>query len=363
MKGEGKNNMKNFKRFISILMVFVMTFAMAACSQQPASTDQKPAEEKPAAEAPAAEPSSDIGDYSWSLGTDSPEDTVTHKYAVKFAEEVGALSGGKMKIQVYSSGTLGGDREMLESIKSGNIQFVVQTTAPQVNFMPKLAVFDLPNAYATIEEVRKAVDNEEFLKTINGVYEEAGYHLMAYADQGFRVMSTNNKIESINDFKGQKIRTMENANHIAYWKALGANPTPMAFAEVYIGLQQGTIDAQENPYEVIVSAKFYEQQKYVIKTNHIPHLLSLITSSDVYNGLNDAEKAILDQAAANAKGYAREQADSRVADRVSIIESNGAEIVEINEETFKAMQEAAKPVYESIKQQVGEELVNAYLGK
>lgn len=355
--------MKNFKKFISIIMIMAMIFAITACSEQKAATNEKP-DEQPTGETPANESqTSNIGEYSWSLGTDSPEDTVTHKYAVKFAEEVKALSGGKINVQVYSNGTLGGDREMLESIKGGNIQFVVQTTAPQVNFMPKLAVFDIPNAYATIDEVRKAVDNESFIKSINSVYEDAGYHLMAYADQGFRVMSTNKKIESINDFKGQKIRTMENANHIAYWKALGANPTPMAFAEVYIGLQQGTIDAQENPYEVVVSAKFYEQQKYVIKTNHIPHLLSLITSSELYNGLNDAEKAIVDEAAVNAKAYAREQADSRVSDRISIIESNGAEIVEVNAETFKAMQEAVQPVYGSIKEQVGEELVNAYLGK
>ncbi len=347
---------KDMKKFLSILMILAMIFTMTACSQQ--TTEDNPVE--PENETPT--PSSDIGEYSWSLGTDSPEDTVTQKYAEKFAEEVGALSGGKMKIQVYSNGTLGGDREMLESIKGGNIQFVVQTTAPQVNFMPKLAVFDVPNAYATIEEVRKAVDNESFMKTINNVYKDAGYHLMAYADQGFRVMSTNKKIETIDDFKGQKIRTMENANHIAYWKALGANPTPMAFAEVYIGLQQGTIDAQENPYEVIVSSKFYEQQKYVIKTNHIPHLLSLITSSDLYSGLSDAEKAILDEAALNAKSYAREQADSRVSDRVSIIESNGAEIIEINADVFTAMQEAVQSVYESIKEQVGEELLNAYLG-
>lgn len=347
--------MKNFKKLISVLIIISMIFSLTACGEQGSEqvTDTPANNNK----------TSDIGEYSWSLGTDSPEDTVTQKYAVKFAEEVNSLSGGKMNIQVYSNGVLGGDREMLESIKGGNIQFVVQTTAPQVNFMPKLAVFDIPNAYATIEEVRNAVDNESFINTINSVYEDAGYHLMAYADQGFRVMSTNKKIESIDDFKGQKIRTMENSNHIAYWKALGANPTPMAFAEVYIGLQQGAIDAQENPYEVVVSSKFYEQQKYVVKTNHIPHLLSLITSSELYNGLNDTEKAILDEAAVKAKAYAREQADSRVADRVSIIESNGAEIVEINAETFKVMQDAVQPVYDSIKEQVGEDLVNAYLGK
>ena len=87
-------------------------------------------------------------------------------------------------------------------------------------------------------------------------------------------------LTSLSDFKGQKIRTMENPYHMAFWKSLKANPTPMTFSEVYIGLQQGTIDAQENPYEVIVSSRLYEQQDYVVETNHLPHLISLIVSDE-----------------------------------------------------------------------------------
>ena len=112
------------------------------------------------------------------------------------------------------------------------------------------------------------------------------------SDQNFRVMTTNKKIESLDDFKGQKIRTMENKYHLAFWQSIGANPTPMAFSEVYIGLQQGTIDAQENPYEVIVSGKIYEQQDYVVKTNHLPHLLSMIVNEDFYNRLSTKDKKI-----------------------------------------------------------------------
>lgn len=105
------------------------------------------------------------------------------------------------------------------------------------------------------------------------------------ADQGFRVMSTNKAVNSFADFKGQKIRTMENSYHLAFWKALGANPTPMSFSEVYIGLQQHTIDAQENPYEVIVSNNLYEQQDYVVETNHLPHLISLIVNDEFFKDL------------------------------------------------------------------------------
>ena len=180
--------------------------------------------------------------YAWPLGSSSPEDTVTQIYAEKFAEEVERLSDGTMLISVYPNSVLGGDRELLESCKEGDIPFVVQNTAPQVTFMPDVAVFDMPAVFETIDEVREHVDNPDFLSMMQQVYGDAGYVLLGYADQGFRVMTTNRNVQSISDFKGQKIRTMENSYHMAYWKALGASPTPMTFSEVYIGLQQGTIE-------------------------------------------------------------------------------------------------------------------------
>ena len=203
--------------------------------------------------------------YAWPLGSSSPEDTVTQIYAEKFAEEVERLSDGTMLISVYPNSVLGGDRELLESCKEGDIPFVVQNTAPQVTFMPDVAVFDMPAVFETIDEVREHVDNPDFLSMMQQVYGDAGYVLLGYADQGFRVMTTNRNVQSISDFKGQKIRTMENSYHMAYWKALGASPTPMTFSEVYIGLQQGTIDAQENPYEVIVSNKLYDSRTMLLR--------------------------------------------------------------------------------------------------
>ena len=270
--------------------------------------------------------------YAWPLGSSSPEDTVTQIYAEKFAEEVERLSGGMMLISVYPNSVLGGDRELLESCKEGDIPFVVQNTAPQVTFMPDVAVFDMPAVFETIDEVREHVDNPDFLSMMQQVYGDAGYVLLGYADQGFRVMTTNRNVQSISDFKGQKIRTMENSYHMAYWKALGASPTPMTFSEVYIGLQQGTIDAQENPYEVIVSNKLYEQQE------------------------------IIREAAETAKEYAREQSDERIASRIQTIEESGTQIISLNDEMHEQIRELCKPVYESIEKNVSEDLVDAYLG-
>ena len=201
-------------------------------------------------------------------------------FADKFAEEVEKLSDGRMQIEVYDNSTLGGDRELIESCLTKDVKFIVQNTAPQVPFMEQLAVFDLPMAYDDINDVREVLDDPDFR------------------------MTTNKEIQSIDDFAGQKIRTMENSYHLLFWQNIHANPTPMSFSEVYIGLQQKTIDAQENPVEVIVSSNLYEQQKYIVNTNHLPHLLSLITNNDFYNSLSKEDQEIIDQASENASEYA-----------------------------------------------------------
>ena len=299
--------------------------------------------------------------YSWPLATASPEDTVTQIFAEKFAEEVADLSDGKMKIQVYANSTLGGDRDLLETCADGDIPFVVQNTAPQVSFMSDLAVFDLPCVFDSLDDCRKKIDDPKFNSLISDVYTEGGYHLLGMADQGFRVMSTNKPVNSLADFKGQKIRTMENSYHLAFWKALGANPTPMSFSEVYIGLQQHTIDAQENPYEVIVSNNLYEQQDYVVETNHLPHLISLIVNDDFFKDLPENEQEIMTEAAQLATEYAREQSDARIADKVAVIKDSGTQVIKLSDETRKEIREASQGVYDSIREKINPDIYNSYM--
>lgn len=301
--------------------------------------------------------------HTWALGTSSPEDTVTQVFAEKFAEEVSSRSNGEMKIDIYPNSTIGNDSELLESCEEGDIAFVVQNPAPQVSYIPEVAVFDYPCAFETIEEARNAVDDKEFYEELDKAYNKSGYQLLSIADQGFRVMTSNVKVESIDDFKGQKIRTMENANQLSFWKELKANPTPMSFSEVYIGLQQKTIDAQENPVEVIVSGKLYEQQDYIIETNHLPHYITLFMSDSLFGDLNEEEQKIITEAADAAKEYAREQADDRIEDRLNIIEESGTEIVTPSEELYAEMREASQGTCDAVREQVGDELVDKYLQK
>ena len=339
----------NRKKIVSAMLIVTLTcgLGLTACGGTQGSV-------------PGTE-EAEVQRYAWPLGSSSPEDTVTQIYAEKFAEEVDRLSGGSMKISVYPNSVLGGDRELLESCKDGDIPFVVQNTAPQVTFMKDTAVFDMPALFETIDEVREHVDNLEFMELMQQVYHDGGYELLGYADQGFRVMTTNKKVESLADFKGQKIRTMENSYHMDFWKKLKASPTPMSFSEVYIGLQQGTIDAQENPYEVIVSNKLYEQQDYVVETNHLPHLISLIVSDEFFQDLPEDKQAILVEAAEIAKEEARQASDDRIADKIKVIEDSGTQIVTLSDELRVEIREAVQPVYDEIEKNVDKKLYNAYM--
>jgi tripartite ATP-independent transporter DctP family solute receptor len=300
--------------------------------------------------------------YAWPLATCSTTDTITHIFATAFAEQVEQMSRGKMKIQVYPQSSLGGDRELMESCKDGDIPFVLQSPAPQVTFMPELCVLDTPCVFSTIEQARAAIDGQDFNMLIKEVYSDAGYQLLGVADQGFRVMTTQTKFTGFDSFKGQKIRTMENAYHIQFWKAMKANPTPMSFSEVYIALQQGTIDAQENAYEIIVSAKLYEQQKYVIETNAVPDFTTLIVSDKFYKELSQEQRDIIDKASAVAQEQARAAADDRIAARKLELTEAGLEFIDLGEETWSKMQQSSQPVYDAIRKQVGDELADLYIG-
>lgn len=297
--------------------------------------------------------------YTFSIANDAMEDSVTTIMARKLAEVLQSKSKGAIKADVYPNAQLGSDPELCQSCRAGDVTFVVGTTAPLVNFVPKLAVFDMPMMFANKKIARAAMDKME--KAVAPYYEAAGYKILGYGDQGFRVMSTNKAVHKIEDFKGQKIRTMANPNHIMFWRELGANPAPLAMSEVYISLQQGAIDAQENPYEVIVGSKLYEQQKYVINTNHIFHAIEIIMSKKIFDTLTPAEQKLVLEAGREAVLYGRKQADKRNQDRLDILKKNGVTIIDLSPELRAQMLKKAQPVYKSIRGVIGDDLYNKML--
>lgn len=291
----------------------------------------------------------------FAIANDSTDDTVTGLMTQKLKEVLEAKSKGAFKVATFPNSQLGSDREITQSCQNGELAFVVQNTAPQVNFVPKAAVFDLPNLFPNKKVARAALD--KFQKNIEPEYAKAGIVMLGFGDQGFRVLSSNKAINKIEDFKGLKLRTMENKYHVQYWQSLGANPTPLPFSELYLALQQGTVTGQENPYEVIVATKLYEVQKYVIDTNHLFHTITIIMSKNIYDQLTPEEQKLVRDAAREVITWGREQADKRHADRVAILKKNNVQIIKLDEKLLGEMQAKSKPVYDNISKAVGTDLV------
>lgn len=306
----------------------------------------------------------EIRELTMSLGMVTPEGSPSYIYAERFAEEVNNLSNGKIKININTDAKLGTDREMLQNIlNGGNIDLIVQTTPPQVDFMPNLSVFDMPMVHTDTDDLRKAINNAEFYEKISDVYKNGGYKLLGFSDPLFRQLTTNKEIQNIDDFEGISIRTIQNKNHEEFWRLLGAKLVPLPVGEIYSSIQRGFIDSADNPYENIIALKLYEQQKYLVRTRHLPHLVNLITSERYYNSLSAAEKAIIDEAAANATAYVRERADESLAEREKSLIDKGMTILELPDETKQAMMVKAVPVYERIRELVNDDdLINLYIG-
>ena len=220
---------------------------------------------------------------------------------VKKADEI---TGGKLKIDYHGNSELGGDIDILRQEQSNDIQMVCVQPAPMVSFIAGMASFDLPMVFAsyTPEQIDKVLNGEnEFTADLQTAYEEGSLHNLGFLQSGtYRLTTSNKALNTLEDFKGFQIRTMENSNHMAFWQDMGAEPTPLAFSELYFALQNGTVDGEENAADTAVGASLQEVQKYVERTNHILMSYNMSINKDAWEGLDPAYQEALTQALTEA---------------------------------------------------------------
>ena len=283
------------------------------------------------------------------LGTTVNEQDSFQVAAEKFAELVAERTGGEYKIEIYPNGSLGGESDMLDSMSMGMLDMGIITSGPFVNFSEMMGVLDMPYLFATNEEAYKVLDGEvgkELLATL----EEAGLKGLAYAERGFRnVTNSVRPIANAEDLKGLKLRVMENEVYTATFKALDVNAVPMAWAEALTAMQQGTIEGQENPVNVMYSYKLWEYgQKYATFDRHSYATAIITMSLDVFNTLDEATQEIFLTSAQEAAEYERAWVAEQEAGQIQALKDNGMEIVENPDvESFRA---AVQPVYDAYPQ-------------
>ncbi|MGG4604964.1 TRAP transporter substrate-binding protein [Paenalcaligenes sp. Me131] len=266
-------------------------------------------------------------------------------------------SGGEMKLTAYWSGSLGGDIQATQALRSGTQEAVITSSSPLVGLVPALGVFDLPFLFANDQEA-DAIQDGAFGDFINEKLAEQGLVNLAYWENGFRQFSNSKRpIEKWEDFDGIKLRVMQNNIFLDTFNNLGANPTPMAFGEIFSALETGAIDGQENPFVTIDTSKFYEVQKYVSVTNHAYTPFLVLFSKRILDKYSPEEQAALRECAIVGRDVQRQAIRELSAQSLATIKDAGVQVNELTPEEQKRMLEKSQVVYEKHKAEIGEDVV------
>ncbi|MCW4153655.1 MULTISPECIES: TRAP transporter substrate-binding protein [Halomonadaceae] len=272
-----------------------------------------------------------------------------------FKETLEELSDGAYTVNEHPSGSLGGEREMIEGLQIGTVDFVITSTGPLGNFVPETYVLDLPFLFEDYEEARCVLDSDlgdELLAKMSD-HNLVG---LAWSENGFRHMTNSQReIATPEDAEGLRVRTMENSVHQEAFRQMGARPTPMAFPELFTALQQGTVDGQENPITVIVATNFWEVQDYLSLTGHVYSPAVVLGSPIFMDGLSEEERGWFEQAAQASAEATREEVSRLEREGVALLEEKGMTVkTDIDVAPF---QEAVKPAYEIFTSEYGNEML------
>ena len=357
------------KKVIALTLALSAALSLAACGSS-GSSSSAAAPAAPAASSAASASTSDAapaatgedyGTYNWAAAMTVAETTTNYKMVEKFKQLIEEKSGGSITVDIYPGGQLGNTTEFTEAVVAGSIDIGTGMTTDLVDFVPEMGLFDMPNLFSDVQQMRSVLSSDYAANTLNSYCENAGVHMLGYSDAGFRQLSTNKKVNSLADLRGQKIRTMTNNYHIAYWNALGAAATPMQFTEVFMGLQQGSIDGEENPYMNIVGNNFQEVQKYIVETNHLGHIITFFMSNSLYQSLPENTRALVDECANEAVQFAAGTADEEIAADKQVCIDAGCEILTFSDEDMAALKEQAQVVYDMVRENLGDEKVDGLL--
>jgi tripartite ATP-independent transporter DctP family solute receptor len=282
------------------------------------------------------------------------EATVNH-----FAECVNGAMGDKVEVQTFGSSQLGKDKELLQKLKLGQVEFALPSSIMS-SVDDSFGVFEMPYIISDRDHMRRV--QAEMMDKFQAAAQENGYHIVGLAENGFRHITNN--LRPINvpaDLEGIKLRTPNGVWRLKMFQEYGANPTPMAFSDVFTALQTGVIDGQENPYAQIASAKFQEVQKYLSITGHVYTPAYILTSKKTFDGLPEDVQAWLTDCANQTQDFTYETAAQMEADLLKVIEDAG---VEVNTADKAAFIEASKPIYQQFADEVegGQDMIDTVLG-
>jgi tripartite ATP-independent transporter DctP family solute receptor len=299
----------------------------------------------------------DIKERVYKLALQNPKGHPLAMGAERFAELVSAKSGGKMKVNVYVGGVLGSDASNVSAVQGGTLEIVVLNSGILASQVKEFAVYDFPFIFASGTEADAVVDGS-FGKAMHAKLADKGLVGLAYWELGFRQMTNSRRpINKVQDIAGLKLRVIPNAINVDWVKALDANPTPLAFPELFAALEQKAVDGQENPLSVILANKFAEVQKYLAITNHQYNPQSVLFGKKLWDTLSAEEKKVLQDSAIEAGKYQRQVSREAAASTLEALKQAGMQVSEFQPAEVAKLRERMKPVVAKHAAIVGESTV------
>lgn len=288
------------------------------------------------------------------IGHVEPEDRSTHKALLNFKKNVEEKSKGRLKIEIYPNGALGGDVQLMEAVATGSLDMALPSTSVLTTYSDEFGILDMPYLFKDAKSAFAAMDGDVG-KQLSEKIKSKGIDILGYTYNGPR--STTSKVKPIEkpeDLKGLKMRVMESPIFIDYYKTLGANPTPMSFTELYTGLQQGTVEAQENPPFLTFANKFYEVQKYSSIDEHVHNFLAFMINDAKFKSLSADDQKLLQE---EAKKYVDEQRKMELKDNekaIKDLETIGKlQTNVLTADQKAAMRKALQPMYDKYEAKFG----------
>ncbi len=277
--------------------------------------------------------------------------------AVKvFADEVDKLSGGKMKVRAFGAASLGSDVQMQQALVGGAQEMMVGSTATLVGITKEMALWDTPFLVNNAREADALLDGPVGEK-VKARLEDKGLVGLVYWENGFRNLTNNKRpVARLEDLEGIKLRVMQNNVFLDSFKTLGANAVPLPFSELFSALETKAVDGQENPYNTILSSKFYEVQKYLTVTNHVYSPWIVLVSKKWWDGLSKDERAVLANAAKKSRDFERKDTRDEAARALAELKAKGMQVSELPPAEAARMRDKLTRVNASVAANVGMEL-------
>lgn len=289
------------------------------------------------------------------------EGTAVGEALEKNCEKLEEWSEGTIDICIYDGGVMGSDSELIPGVQQGTLSIVNSVSAAQVSVVPEAALLSIPCIFDSYEEYNQLLQGE-FFDTLQTYYNKAGLQLLCCFGNEYRDLTTNRPVYDVEDLKGMKIRTLDNPFQIAFWKSFGMEASYYRYNDLYAALQQGMYDAQENAVSAILGGRFYETQKYMIRTQHVVIDNVFIMNKKQYDALSEDHKELLKRffdAVTEDVLQVTEEKDM-IAEK-DLTDRYGMEIIEPDQTFIAKLKQGCEPAIALLREHIGSEIVDQFL--